>query len=320
MALQQINSTDIATGSALGSIGANNITATYLQAGAVETALTNNGTSFGMKNRIINGDMRIDHRNSGSSISSGVGALAYAVDRIYTYALTSAVTAQQVTSTLSGFSNALQITGATGNTYLEIGQRIESKNCTDLNNQTVTVSVYLSSSTPVTVTSYVGCCTSSDNFSSAPTLGQTTFSVTSTPTKFTFTIALNSNASKGTVAGFVINGFTSGTLTITGLQVEKGSLATQFEFRDYGRELLMCQRYCATYGGLWNIPSGSYLTIKLPTVMRGTMSFPSTVAGYGQSYVPTIVSGSNTLDSVLVTPNVSTPTIVGFYGTATAEL
>jgi hypothetical protein len=33
------------------------------------------------------------------------------------------------------------------------------------------------------------------------------------------------------------------TWQVTGVQLERGSNATSFEFRDYGRELIMCQRY-----------------------------------------------------------------------------
>ena len=35
----------------------------------------------------------------------------------------------------------------------------------------------------------------------------------------------------------------SATFQITGIQLEKGTVATSFDYRDYGRELAMCQRY-----------------------------------------------------------------------------
>ena len=48
---------------------------------------------------------------------------------------------------------------------------------------------------------------------------------------------------------------TSGaTFYITGVQLEVGTVATSFDFRDYGRELMMCQRYfwkTATTQGIW---------------------------------------------------------------------
>ena len=45
---------------------------------------------------------------------------------------------------------------------------------------------------------------------------------------------------------------------ITGVQLEKGSTATSFDFRDYGRELIMCQRY---YFKIINDATGSSLGV-----------------------------------------------------------
>jgi hypothetical protein len=45
-------------------------------------------------------------------------------------------------------------------------------------------------------------------------------------------------------------GTNGATWYITGVQLERGSNATSFEFRDYGRELAMCQRYAQVFRGL----------------------------------------------------------------------
>jgi hypothetical protein len=37
------------------------------------------------------------------------------------------------------------------------------------------------------------------------------------------------------------------TFYITGVQLEKGSTATSFDYRPYGTELQLCQRYCINY-------------------------------------------------------------------------
>jgi hypothetical protein len=44
-------------------------------------------------------------------------------------------------------------------------------------------------------------------------------------------------------------GTNGATFYITGVQLEAGTNASAFERRDYGRELVMCQRYCYVIGG-----------------------------------------------------------------------
>ena len=41
------------------------------------------------------------------------------------------------------------------------------------------------------------------------------------------------------------------TWAITGVQLEKGSQSTAFDYRDYGNELRLCQRYCYTIRGVY---------------------------------------------------------------------
>jgi hypothetical protein len=52
----------------------------------------------------------------------------------------------------------------------------------------------------------------------------------------------NTNYASATGAVSVV-GTASATWYITGVQIEVGSQATSFDFRDYGRELILCQRY-----------------------------------------------------------------------------
>ena len=44
-------------------------------------------------------------------------------------------------------------------------------------------------------------------------------------------------------------GTSGATFYITGVQLEKGSTATSFDYRPYGTELVLCQRYLVVYGG-----------------------------------------------------------------------
>ena len=70
-------------------------------------------------------------------------------------------------------------------------------------------------------------------------------------------------------------GTNGATFYITGIQLEVGSIASQFDFRDYGRELILCQRYYQKYTGLllsgYNSSGGSiYNTYLFPVEMRAT--------------------------------------------------
>ena len=59
----------------------------------------------------------------------------------------------------------------------------------------------------------------------------------------------------GWVAGTNLNvEFNTG--TCGSVQLEKGSTATSFDYRDYGRELIMCQRYLPALSGGTNSPFG----------------------------------------------------------------
>lgn len=234
--------------------------------------------SLMFRNRVINGDMRIDQRNGGASISSGVGALVYPCDRIFVYATGAAFTAQR-TGTAGAYS--LVMTGAASNTFAIFGQRIEAQNIADLAGGAITISVTLSASSAQTIQWAATVPTATDNYASTGQIATGTFSVTTTPTTFTATIpaASTSTVVRGLQVQFAANNggaFTSGTITASNLQIEAGSNATPFERRPYGMELALCQRYYQTIsdhlcGG--HAVSGSvtiYNDFPLPVSMRTT--------------------------------------------------
>jgi hypothetical protein len=90
----------------------------------------------------------------------------------------------------------------------------------------------------------------------------------------------------GTSGAYTATGATSvvavngATWYITGVQLEKGSTASSFEYRAYGQELALCQRYCWVYrqggsGGLLTFASAYATTAiqggrPLPVTMRST--------------------------------------------------
>ena len=73
-------------------------------------------------------------------------------------------------------------------------------------------------------------------------------------------------------------GTSGATWQITGVQLEKGSTATDFDYRPYGTELALCQRYytkMTTGGGIYTGFSLGYQTTT--TVAICTMKFPMTM-------------------------------------------
>ena len=76
-------------------------------------------------------------------------------------------------------------------------------------------------------------------------------------------------------------GTNGATWYVTGVQLERGSNATSFEFRDYGRELMMCQRYLpavtfdsgtsgfsAVASGFAYLTTGAIITVPFPVRAR----------------------------------------------------
>jgi hypothetical protein len=94
---------------------------------------------FGMRNRIINGDMRVDQRNAGASVTLGTtGSSVYGADRFMVEqggVTANTGTTQQVNDAPSGFKKSIKYTGgsATYNSqgYTAINQRIEGLNLAD---------------------------------------------------------------------------------------------------------------------------------------------------------------------------------------------
>lgn len=154
------------------------------------------------------------------------------------------------------------------------------------------------------------------------------------------------NASK--TAGCVDLASNSGaTFFITGVQLEVGTVATSFDFRDFGRELSLCQRYfCKTYS-LATVPGTATDTNAVTFPLQGACSYARTIWHFPVTMraTPTFVSydtntgtagrvsgdASNYTNAALtvgegrVTNGVSGVTIgvdvyLKWHGTASAEL
>jgi hypothetical protein len=144
-------------------IAAGAVTTAKLASGIAPTVSSiNGGPLAGLRNRIINGGMAVDQRNSGASVSSGTGVLTYALDRWIVAANTTAVAAQR-----GGVPGAyyLAVSGAAGNTAVSIRQRIEAANIADLSSKVVTLSFNCNSSSLTSIAINVSCASALNNFS-----------------------------------------------------------------------------------------------------------------------------------------------------------
>jgi hypothetical protein len=103
-------------------------------------ASINGGPISGARNRIINGDMRIDQRNGGAAVTINTGGQTFSADRWYGQGQPSdgVFSLQQVADAPGGFSNSLRATVTTADASLgasqsyRVIQRIEGNNLAGL--------------------------------------------------------------------------------------------------------------------------------------------------------------------------------------------
>ena len=258
-----------------------------VQANAIQGSInTFSPNSAVFRNRIINGAMVIDQRNAGASVTIS-GSRAYYIDRWNASETTDgSATIQRVTDAPSGFTNSLKITITSADTslgatqVLDVQQRIEGNNIADLgwgtaSAKTVTLSFWVKSSLTGT---FGGAFTNDSNRSYPFTYS---ISVADTWEYKTITVAGDTSGtwatdnSKGILVNFGLGvgstysgtagawagsfllsatgavsvvGTNGATFFLTGVQLEVGSTATSFDYRPYGTELALCQRYCNVYG------------------------------------------------------------------------
>jgi hypothetical protein len=238
---------------------------------------------FTFRNRIINGDMRIDQRNAGASVTPTDGQ--YTLDRWVGFrSQASKFSVQRNAGAITppvGFTNYLGVVSLSAYSsistdYFAVSQSIEGLNVADLgwgtaNAQTVTLSLWVRSSLTGT---FAGALRNSGNtrcfcftytVSSANTWEYKTITIpgdTSGTWLATNGVGINlwfdlgSGSSLTGTAGawsatqvvrtsgsVSVVGTSGATFYITGVQLEAGSVATPFERVDYGRARIMCQRY-----------------------------------------------------------------------------
>ena len=232
--------------------GATSIPVLTLDAkGRVTTASTSSVTSglTGFRNRIINGDMRIDQRNAGASQSITAASPSYSVDRFFVRPIGATVTGQRVAGTGST-QYVYQITGAASVTQLQFEHKIEAANSYDLAGSNATLSVNLSNSLLTTASWILYYADATDNFASNTLISSGSWTISSTIARYNATISMPAAATTGLYLIIYVGAQTSGTFKIGDVQLEAGSTATDFEKRPIGLELSLCQRY------YYELPSG----------------------------------------------------------------
>lgn len=310
----------------------------------------------GFKNRIINGGMVIDQRNAGASVTPTNGQ--YLVDRFYALVTAaSKFTAQRDVGLNNFFTNSLKITSssayslAAGDVFAII-QKIEGANVSDLgwgtvNAQPVTLSFIVNSSltgnfggsimnaslnrsypftysvptpnVPISVSITIPGDTAGTWGTGNGTGLMLSFSV-GTGTTFSGTSGAWGASEKYSVTGATsVVGTNGATWYITGVQLEKGSSATAFEFRSIGQELALCQRYCFVTGGTslaqlnchGGLQSATASLLNMPFLVTMRATPTATVSGSVtiDDYYSTTTSGS--LAGTNLTPNAARLLISG---------
>jgi len=245
--------------------------------------------TFGFKNRIINGAMVIDQRNSGASVNNSAGAYVFSVDRFKFWGTNANIfKVQQNAGSVTpppGFTNYIGVTSLAATTPSStdqyfFGQIIEGYNIADIGMGTsyakqISISFWAYSSLTGTfggaLQTSAGTCPFSYTIISANTWTyctivtnpNTSYSPNST-TNGTGMWALFDLGSGSTFYGGTANTWGStavnsvsgtnklistngATLYLTGFQLEVGTQATSFDYRPYGTELALCQRYLPAF-------------------------------------------------------------------------
>ena len=293
------------------------------------------------RNRIINGGMVLDQRNAGASVTPTNGQ--YLLDRwAADVSQASKFTVIQSSTAPAGFSNSLLVTSSSAytvgtNDYFALHQFVEGFNIADFSFGSasatyITLSFWVRSS--LTGTFGVGLrgasntrsYTATYTISTANTFEYKTITIPgdTSGTWLTtngvgiglfFSLGVGSansttagswqsvNATSPTGAGSVV-GTNGATFYITGVQLEAGTTASPFEYRQYGTELGLCQRYfqrntsdnsdypfSSVYAYTTSVSAG-YLPLAVPMRTTPTAAIVTNMAlnGYGL--------GSQTLSSL----------------------
>jgi len=197
-----------------------------------------------MRNILVNGDMRIDQRNEGTTKTfTAAAGRAYGVDRWFVQCTGANVTGQRVAGDVGKY--AYKITGAASNTQTRFGQIIEAENAASLKSRVVTVSLYAKADSARTVTWRAYHANAADDWTGSTEIANGTIDLTTSAALKTFSFNAGANAGNGisielrTESALLAGAYVQYEL----VQLEVGAFNTPFEHRPFGSELRLCQRY-----------------------------------------------------------------------------
>jgi hypothetical protein len=241
----------------------------------------------GFRNRIINGDMRIDQRRSGASVT--IASAVYTLDRWFAdMSAASKYSVQRNAGSVTppaGYTNYLGVTSlssysVSASDYFTIQQYVEGYNFSDLgfgssSAKSITLSFWVRSSLTGTFGGAVSNGAQNRSYpfsytiSSADTWENKSITISGDQSGtwitdngkgisvfFGLGVGSTNSGTAGAWSGstFVsasgatsVVGTNGATFYITGVQLEAGSTATEFERRPFGTELALCQRYYYQY-------------------------------------------------------------------------
>jgi len=251
--------------------------------GAMTLASQNMTPYTGFKNRIINGAMVIDQRNAGASVTPTLNeytvdrwqALVSVASKFSVQQNAGSVTPP------AGFKNYLGVTSLSAysllaGSYFQIGQKIEGFNVADFgwgtaDAQPITFSFWVRSSLTGTFGgslsngggtrtypyTYTISSANTWEYKTVTVAGDTSGTWLTNNGKglelyFGLGVGSTYSGTAGSWSGSYyisatgatsVVGTSGATFYITGVQLEKGSTATSFDYRPYGTELALCQRY-----------------------------------------------------------------------------
>ena len=265
---------------------------TYTQA---EVTAGDTAARAGRKNLIINGDNRISQRGTYTSALDFVHN-QYHFDRWKSNKAGGSIdgTIVQSSATIDGaicITQLYTVTTGSASSYIGAHQRLEFPET--FIGRTVTISAWVKSNT-TTARLQIYNQASGGNATIAVdthTGGGAWEYLTATGTVLAGTTALSLFVATLTEAAGTVTTVTGDYIAFTNVQLELGSVATDFEHRSYGEELALCLRYFykpapldfSAQGSHWSGNNG-YMTFHFPVPMRAKPSYADSGSGTYKTY------------------------------------